>query len=286
MKRRSEIDGKERRGDQEELVGKPGQYGGYETQEFIADLYDVTYNSRNDRDINFFIDYALKTRGRILELGCGTGRVLIPTVKSGCEITGLDLSSQMLGKCREKLSQLPDEIREKVKLVQGNMVDFHTGEQYSLVTIPFRPFQHLISVEEQKSCLEHIGQHLIPQGSLILDIANCYPPAMYDPKYWAEQENQRDLPLPGGQSLRCTSRIKDFHRDQQYNDMELIYYVSYPGGKVDRLVQGFPFRYFFRYEVEHLLELCGFRVIYLFGNYNKSTFSNDSPEMIFVAEKS
>jgi SAM-dependent methyltransferase len=263
----------------------PDKYGGYETQEFIAELYDVAYESRSGRDIGFFIDYSKKTKGRILELGCGTGRVLIYTAISGCNVTGLDISPYMLKKCREKLSQQPEEVQKRVRLIQGNMIDFHTGEPYSLVTIPFRSFHHLIPVEEQKTCLNHINQHLIPEGLLILDLINCYPPAMYDPRYWTEQENQRGLKLPGGRSLRCTTRIADFHRDQQYNDMELIYYVSHPDGKEERLVQAFPFRYFFRYEVEHLLGLCGFRIMDLFGDYDRSRFFNDSPGMIFVAGK-
>ena len=262
-----------------------GRYGEYDTQEFIAELYDVTYENRSRRDVDFFIDYSRKTKGRILELGCGTGRVLIPTAISGREVTGIDISPYMLKKCREKLSKQPKEVQERVKLIQGNMVNFRTSEPYSLVTIPFRPFHHLISLEEQKACLYDANKHLVSQGRIIIDLVNCYPPAMYDPKYWVEQETQKDLKLTDGRSLRCTTRIADFHRDQQYNDLELIYYVSYPGSKVERLVQAFPFRYFFRYEMEHLLNLCGFKVLDLFGDYDKSKYFNDSPEMIFVAEK-
>jgi hypothetical protein len=80
-------------------------------------------------------------------------------------------------------------------------------------------------------------------------------------------------------------RIADFHPSQQYNGIEMIYYVSYPDGRSERLVQAFPMRYFFRYEVEHLLNLCGFKIAELFGDYDSSKFSDDSPEMIFVAEK-
>jgi hypothetical protein len=165
------------------------------------------------------------------------------------------------------------------------MTDFEVGKVYDLITIPFRPFQHLISVHEQKTCLEHIHRHLATAGRLVLDVVNCYPPSMYDPKYWAEQESQQNLPLPGGRSLRCTTRISDFHRDQQYTDIQLIYYVSNSNNTVEKFVQSFPFRYFFRYELEHLLELCGFRVIDLFGDYDKSAYFNDSPEMIFASEK-
>jgi SAM-dependent methyltransferase len=251
----------------------------------VAELYDVIYTGRNQRDVDFFVEYARQAGGRTLELGCGTGRVLIPSAVAGSKITGLDISLYMLQKCREKLAKQPREVSDRVSLIRGNMADFQTEEEYSLVTLPFRPFHHLISTDEEKACLMAANQRLVSHGTLILDLVNCYPPSMYDPKYWAEQEIQRDLKLPDGRKLRFASRITDFHRDRQYNDMELIYYVSYPDGRVDRLVQAFPFRYFFRYEIEYLLELCRFRVIDLFGDYDKSAYFNDSPEMVFVAEK-
>jgi SAM-dependent methyltransferase len=260
-------------------------YGGYQDQDFIAELYDAVYENRNQRDVQFFVDCALGAGGPVLELGCGTGRVLIPTALAGCRITGLDISPFMLAKCRAKLASQSPEVRQRVRLVQGNMVDFRSGERYSLVTIPFRPFQHLIDVKEQRACLERAREHLVERGLLVLDLFHCYPPAMYDPKYRAEQPLQQNLPLADGSTVSFATRIADFHRDRQYNDIELIYRVTYAGGGQERLVQAFPFRYFFRYEVEHLLELSGFEVADLFGNYDRSAFQNDSPEMIFVARR-
>ena len=262
------------------------RFGGYEDLEFVAEFYDPAYEHNGPQDIDFFIDYSSKAGGRTLELGCGTGRVLIPTAISGCRITGLDISTHMLEKCREKLDKQPEEVKERVKLIQGNMTDFNTGETYSVVTIPFRPFQHLITVEEQKACLQCINRHLVPQGLLIFDVFHPLPSRLvYDPKYTVEVEDLPEMALPDGRTLRRTTRISGFHRDQQYNDIEIIYYVSHPDGRTERLVEAFPFRYFFRYEVEHLLDLCGFRVTDLFGDFNKSSFSADSPEMIFIADK-
>jgi hypothetical protein len=60
----------------------------------------------------------------------------------------------MLQKCREKVAKLPQKIQKKIHLVQGDMTNFDTGEKYALATIPFRPFQHLITVAEQKACLD------------------------------------------------------------------------------------------------------------------------------------
>ena len=110
--------------------------------------------------LDFFVQYSQKANGRTLELGCGTGRILLPVAQAGCEITGLDLSPYMLAKCREKLKSQTKEVQSRVKLIQGDMTDFTTGEQYALVTIPFRAFQHLIPVSEQKACLNCVHRHL------------------------------------------------------------------------------------------------------------------------------
>jgi SAM-dependent methyltransferase len=264
------------------------RFGGYEKLEFLAEYYDSVYDivttRQNRRDIDFYVDFSAKAGGRTLELGCGTGRVLIPTAISESEITGLDLSPYMLKKCQELLEQQPVEVRQRVQLVQGNMTGFNTGDKYALITIPFRPFQHLITIAEQKACLKCIAEHLLPEGKLIFDLFHCYPPRMLDPRYLTEIEDVQEFNLPDGRKLRRCGRTAAFHRSEQYNETEIIYYVTYPDGKTERLVQSFPFRYFFRYEVEHLLEFCGFRIVEMFGNFDRSPFTDDSPEMIFVAQ--
>lgn len=263
-----------------------GRYGGYEDQEFIAEYYDAVYEHIRPRDVEFYIDYARKASGRTLELACGSGMVLVPIAVSGCEITGLDLSPYMLKKCREKLDKQSKDVQACVRLVQGNMVDFATGETYSLVIIPFRSFQHLLPVEEQTSCLTCINKHLVPHGQLIIDIFHPRPDKLVpNPKYTNELEDLPETALPDGRKLRRTNRTAGFHREQQYNDIEMTYYVSHPDGRKEMLVQSFPMRYYYRYEMEHLLELRGFKVIELFGNFDRSAFSSDSPEMIFIAQK-
>jgi ubiquinone/menaquinone biosynthesis C-methylase UbiE len=264
------------------------RYGGYDKLEFVAECYDSVYDThgRKDKDIHFYIDRSRKANGRTLELGCGTGRVLIPIATSGYEITGLDLSPYMLEKCREKLNMQQEEVQQRVRLVEANMVNFNTEETYNLVTIPFRPFQHLISIEEQKGCLKSVYRHIDPNGLLILDVFRPYFPRLVsNPEYMIEKEDAPDTTLPDGRRLRRTSRTAGFHPELQYNDIELIYYVTHLDGKVERLVESFPMRYFFRYEMEHLLNICGFRVIDLYGDFDESEFGDDSPEMIFVAEK-
>ena len=63
-----------------------------------------------------------------------------------------------------------------------------------------------------------------------------------------------DVPMPDGRTVTVNSRIAAYNKDMQYNEVEFIYYVHHPEGKEERLVQNFPFHYFFRYEMEHLLK--------------------------------
>ena len=260
---------------------------GYEDNEFVSDFYDAVYAQYTgfSHDVDFFVSYSKQASGKTLELGCGTGRVLIPVAQAGCQITGLDLSPYMLAKCREKLTSQTKEVQSRIKLIQGDMTDFSTDEQYPLVTIPFRAFQHLIPVSEQKACLNCVHRHLVRDGLLILDVFRPSLPRLTDTRYLMEMEVNPPIELSDGRIFRRTNRTSAFHPVEQYNDIEFIFYVKYPDGREKRLVQSFPMRYFYRYEVEHLLSFCGFKILEFYGNFDKSQFSDESPEMIFVAEK-
>lgn len=89
----------------------------------FAEFYDYVIPYRDRRDVGFFVAMARQAGGPVLELGCGTGRVLIPTARAGVEIVGLDVSAPMLAVCREKLSRKPEEVQARVRLVRADRFD-------------------------------------------------------------------------------------------------------------------------------------------------------------------
>ena len=103
------------------------QAGGYAEYRFTAEFYDhlIPYSTRGD--VAFFVEMAQASGGQVLEIGCGTGRVLIPTARAGIEIVGLDLSPHMLSICRENLAQEPPEVQARVQLIEGDMRSFDLG---------------------------------------------------------------------------------------------------------------------------------------------------------------
>jgi SAM-dependent methyltransferase len=252
-------------------------YGAYESVHEIAALYDSLPVYSERVDIGFYVDLCRRAMGEILELGCGTGRILIPAAEAGCHITGLEYSRLMLEGCRRKL---PDALHDHVTLVQGDMTGFRLDREFALVLIPFRPLQHLTTVEEQLACLRCVYQHLEPRGRLVFDVFNPDPARLTGPPDPQELEDTPEHRLPDGRVLRRTFRVTARHPAEQVNEIEIIYYLEN-----SRLVQSFPFRYYYRFEVEHLLARAGFRVAALYGNFDRSPFTDRSPEMIFVAEK-
>jgi len=250
----------------------------------IADFYDTSpLVARRTQDLNFYVDAASIYDGPILELGCGTGRITMPLAEAGHRITGMDISPKMLERAEQKRAGLDVQQGERVRLVQGDMTRFYLREQFPLIIIPFRPFQHLMSVDEQLQCLACARRHLASGGRLILDFFQTDAARMHDPVF-LEEHFVAEYEIAGGRKVRLTERIAAFHRAEQRNDVEMAFEVTNADGRQQRSVFAFTFRYFFRYEVEHLLARSGFRVVDLFGDFDRSALKDDSPEMIFVTQ--
>jgi SAM-dependent methyltransferase len=253
--------------------------------DFLPEYYDASPIYSRRRDAEFYLEAAQRLGGPVLELGCGTGRVLLPIARAGIDVTGLDLSPQMLARCHKKLAMEPAEVRCRVELIQADMTAFDLRTKFRLITIPFRPFQHLLMVEDQIACLQACARHLAEGGQLILDFFQVDPRRMHDPSFLQESERAEEFQMMDGRRVSITDRTVAFHRAEQINDVEMFYNVRHPDGRMERLVHAFPIRYFFRYEMEHLLARCGLRVAALYGDFDYSAFGDASPDMIFVAEK-
>jgi len=257
----------------------------YDADPEIGELYDHVPVYRDRKDVAFYVDLCRAAMGEVLELGCGTGRLLIPAAEAGCAITGLDGSGSMLKRCRAKLDATPPEVQKRVTLVEADMTSFSLDRTFALATVPFRPLQHLISVEEQLSFLACVRRHLEPGGKLALDVFHPHLTTLASEVDPNEIEDTPEVELADGRLMRRAFRNVAKRRAEQTNDIELIYYVRDPAGQTTRIVQAFPMRYFFRFELEHLLTRAGFEITGLFGNFDRSPFTDSSPEMIVIAAR-
>jgi SAM-dependent methyltransferase len=260
--------------------------GGYQSNPLVAQLYEQVIPYRDRPDVAFFVEAAVDSGGPVLEVGSGTGRVLLPTARAGVSITGLDLSEYMLDVCRSALQNEPREVQDRVELIQGDMRDFNLGKKFNLITTPFRPFQHLLTTEDQIRCLKCIHNHLEPGGSFILDIFNPSLEGITADNLGQEMGAEPEFITPDGIKVRRFNKTVQRDHFKQVLDAELIYYLTHPDGREERIVHALQMRYLFRYEAEHLLARCGFEVVNLFADYQKSPYGSISPgELIFITKK-
>lgn len=247
----------------------------------IARFYDYEQESFV-KDIPFYVEYAEKCGGKVLELACGTGRVLIPIAQEGIQVTGIDISEQMLNIARGKIVELDKSIKENIEIVQGNMKQFYLKKKFSMIYIAFRSFQGLLTKQDQGACLECVNIHLEDNGLFILDL--------FAPRHDILAQVKRSLNLD-----KFYDKENDLYIDRRCEDEydlanqtlkeNRFYEWTDKNGKSHEKIWSFELSYLFRYEAELLLEKYGFKVDNVFGDFDKSPYNYHSGEQIFVARK-
>ena len=242
-------------------------------------LYDHVPLYRERADVPFYVDAAKAARGPVLELGCGTGRILLPIARAGVSILGLDSSRQMLERCRANLGAESAPVQQRVTLHQGDLHDFNLGAAFALIIAPFRVVQHLTTVDAQLRFLANVSRHLAPGGRFIFDVFNPRFEVLVGAD-GMEREDTPATPLPDGRTFRRAYRIARVRWVDQVSESELIYYVD---GK--RYVQAFEMRWYLAAELQHLLARAGFRVRETYGDFARGPLVDGAPEQVIIAEK-
>jgi SAM-dependent methyltransferase len=238
-----------------------------------ARFYDAAYATLPTlgADIGFYRQLARGAGGPALELGCGTGRVLLALVGDGRECTGLDASREMLDVLRRKASGAA------VRLEHADMRDFDLGgARFGLVYSAFRAFQHLQSVDDQLRCLACVRRHLVPGGTFAFDVFNPRLERMAAD----EEDETEDLRFEqnGEQVVRYAHVVR--HRATQSMRVTFRYERHRDGARVGNETTSFRMRWFWRYELEHLMARAGFADVRIVGDFDGSPITRDSPSYI------
>ena len=246
-----------------------------------AEYYDHDHDTQVD--IAFYLDYAQQCGSPILELACGTGRLLIPLAEAGYEIHGVDLSENMLARCRHKAEA--KNLTDRTHLLLENMISFDLPRKdFALAYVPVRSFMHLDTQAEQIACLERTYAHLRPGGLFIVDV---YAPSY---RHMAMEPDQpfflrRESRLPNGHTLKRWDRFVRNDPVLQINHSELRFeQYDAEGTLVRERTLPLTTRYTFRYEMQLLLERAGFELVDVFRDYDRNPFDGTG-EIISVARR-
>ncbi len=253
-----------------------------------ADVYDAVYSYVRS-DIPFYTQQAVESGGPVLELGVGTGRIAIPTAQLGIDVVGIDSSEAMLSKAREKLGRLRVG-SGAVELAAADMRDFDLRDErgaerkFPLVTIPFRGFLALMTVEDQIRALHAIRRGLEPGGRLVFNIFAPDPNMALEQSDVPRHLNDVTDPATGVTYVLYQQSAYDTY-NQTVSVRTLIERLDGNGGVAHRMYRDYSLRYCHRWEMHHLLTMCGFEIEELYGDFDRSEFDADSAEMIWVARK-
>jgi len=244
--------------------------------------YDEDYAALGyTEDVAFYRDLAVESGGPVFEMGCGTGRVLLPTARAGIRVHGLDASSDMLAVLRHKLEDEPPDVRERITLSQGDVRDAEVEGKFALVTAPFRVAEHLLTRDDQRAWLRNVKRHLAPGGALAFDVFQPDFSRFVAPSAW-NLEIERTDPQTGHRLRRHARTIP--HNALQFVDVEMRYVAEDAAGKTLSQREGsFTFRWYTRGELENLLELEGFEILDYWGSFQRESFGEDSRQQIIRA---
>lgn len=252
-----------------------------------AKYYDGAYAAKSDLlDLPFYIDLARKIGGPVLEMGCGTGRVLLPIARVGIEIHGLDNSAPMLDILRQHVAGEAIEVRQRIVIHEGDMRNFRGQSKYPLVTIPFRPMQHMYTVADQVSVLHTAAFHLQDKGFLAFDV--FFPKLGLMDAGIGEEKFEMEWPDVShpGRMVRRYFRKNSVDKIKQVFNFTFIY-RSYEGEVlVLEEMELFQLGYYTYPHLKALFQIAGLETVEEYGSFTKAPLNNDATDMIFLLKKS
>jgi SAM-dependent methyltransferase len=246
--------------------------------DLYARFYDLDLGGF-DADLLMVQQFSARCGSPVLELACGTGRVLLPLARQGYQVSGVDISPAMLEVARHKVAA--EGLADRVTLVEGDMRDFALDGRFNLAFVAVNSFMHLLTTDDQLAALACIRRHLNPGGLLLVDLFNPDLGSLLDAQGQVLMDKTMTDPETGHRLVRFHTRTVDL--GQQTQHVTYIVDEMDDDGQVRRTLFPFSMRYLFRYELELLLRHAGFTVEAVYGSYDLDGFSGDSDRMIAVA---
>ena len=234
-----------------------------------TEMYEILHAQAPQNELNFYLSYA-ESGMKILEPLCGSGRFLIPFLERGFDISGMDLSEEMLDRLKKKS---PD-----AKVIQADITQYTTPEKYDYIFIPSGSVSLFTDMEMCKSILRKMKELLAPGGKFVFAVDTVFDRCEEDSDYKVgvsvKTKEGYDLVLKG----------KNHYDEKSQTQFSPSVYELYDG---DTLLQSETMDFqthLYRYgEMDEYLKECGFKNAAVYSGYQKEPAVDDKCEM-FIYE--
>lgn len=250
----------------------------------IAHYYDLTHADLT-ADLTLILSLAKEAKGPVLELGCGSGRLLIPLARAGHQMTGVDNSPVMLAKALQRMASEPESVQNRITLKEMDMVELALPGQdgrYPLVILPYNTFLHL-DTKHKHAALNKLRRYLREDGRLFIDIINPFFIANTPNDHFLTLENRFTDPNTDEIVLQFASNQLD--EDTQTLHITWIFDATPPSeGSIKRTVSRLAHYYLFPHQIELLLAESGYRLESMAGDYDQSPYHEESNRLLITAK--
>jgi len=246
--------------------------------EVVARFYDRVYAQvRDGVDNEYYLQQITSAAGPILEIGVGTGRLFAEALRRGADVYGIDVSPGMIERCREKL---PPAERDRVRVDNAVRMRMDDG-RFALVVAPFRVLSHVLAPEDQLRLLDAVHDVLSPGGAFIFDL---YVPNLKLLLEGLPETCDFDGEHAPGRRLRRLVSSTPANLARQTNHVRMRFEWDEEDG-THRGEWAFDMRFFFRFELEHLVARSRLRLEAIHGDFAGGPLSAESAEYVVVARR-
>lgn len=247
----------------------------------IARFYDAENAGMVD-DLPLYSALARQVGGPVLDVGCGTGRVMLHLAQEGYRVVGMDHSEAMLARGQRKLEMLPD-LKAQVSFVWGDVLNSDLDGRFKLVIMSYNGFMHFAEQSEQIAALRCFRDRLDEGGLLVIDLPN---PA---PAFGSEDDGavvlERMFVEPESDHQVMQQSVSTLDRVTQQLDITWIYDEIDDEGLVIRTLAPLQLRYVFAAEMDLMLALTGLCRFEIYGDYARGPFADGCERMIVLARR-
>lgn len=236
--------------------------------------YDLKFASYQT-DYQLIFEWAEKANGKIIDLGCGTERLTIPLFEKGFDAEGVDLSSFMLSRAKEKANTLG----LNIIFHEMDLTDLNLSEKAAMMIMVGNTFQHILLNHQQDQMLSSIHNHLKDEGILIF---GTRMPVLEE---LAEQQNYEETFLTENNELILEKHTEEYDSSTQILTCTTNKYLVEGIEEKWLNEEHIQIRYTFPQEIYRLVACNHFEILHTYGTWGKQELKSESKEIIMVLRK-
>jgi len=249
--------------------------------EEFSEFYDLYVGDRLD-DLPFYLEFAKSAQTPVLEIGAGSGRLTVPLAREGVSVVAVDISPAMLAILRSRLQQEPNAVRRRIEIVQADACRLDLGRHFDLVIVPFYTFNYFLTPETQTNVLNRMASHLAKASQLLMDVfvplrllENC----PVDPVLKVDR-----IDPATGRTVRGWN-MYSFDPEHQIEHRRHIFEIVQPDGSAQKREFTTTRRYWFREQLDELLQRHGFVVERICGGYAGKLADERSEQIMYILRR-